>query len=151
MTTGGSGWGSDLVVGEAGGWDNELVEDTGEFAPNGSPKFNSDEKLPDPFSVAGEIGESGNGVCVGEIGVVSDPGNGVEAFVEIGVLTSVDGFDTSPIPKDREARSLSSKRDRGLLGSYTPLVAPLVPARAGLDGRCACSDLRIFESAESAR
>ena len=152
VTTGGSSCGSDLVVGESSGWDNEVVEDTAELAPNGSPKVsNSDEKLPVPFSVVGEIGDSGKGVCVGESGVASVSGNGVEAFVEIGVLTSVEGPDTSPIPKDREARSLSSNRERGLLGSCTPpLAVPLVPAWAGLDGRCVCSDLRTLESAESA-
>ena len=155
-TAEGSKWDSDSAIEEAGGWDDELVEDTTEFAPKGSPKLRSDVKIPVPDPVVGEpIGESGNGVCVGERGVVSTPGNGVEGFVDIGVLvafveTSVDGFDTSPIPKDKEARNLSSNRDRGLVGSCTPLVAPLVPVRAGLDGRSACRDLRMFESAESA-
>jgi hypothetical protein len=108
-------------------------------------------------SVVGDPnGESGSGVCVGESDVVSAPGNGVEACVDIGVLsafveTSVDGFDTSPIPKDKEARNLSSKRERGLLGSCTPpLVTPFAPVRAGLDERCACRDLCMLESAESA-
>lgn len=144
------GWGS--TVAEVGGWDNGFVEDTAGLAPNGSPEFSSADKLAIPFSAVGEIGDSGSGVCVGEGGVVSIPGNGVGALVDIGVLTSVDGFDTSPIPKDREARSLSSNRDRGLLGSCTPpLAVPSVPVRAGLDGRCACNDLRILESAESVR
>ena len=159
VVVGGSGWGSGLVVAGASGWDNEAAEDVVdvELAPNGSPKLNSADKLGISFSAVGEIGESGSGVCVGEGGVVSAPGDGVGAFVDAGVLvafveTSVDGFDTSPIPKDREARSLSSNRDRGLLGSYTPpLAIPSVPVRAGLDGRCACNDLRMLESAESAR
>ena len=92
------------------------------------------------------IGESGNGVWVGERGVTSIPGNGVGGLVDTGVLVAFveTSVDSSPIPKDREARSLSSNRDRGLLGSYPP---PL----AGLDERCACNDLRMFESAESAR
>lgn len=130
VTAGGSECGSDSAIGEPSGWDNEVAEDTAELAPNGSPRLNGDKELPVLFSVVGEaIGEFGRGVCVGERGVGSIPGNGVGAFVEIGVLTSVDGFDTSPIPKDREARSLSSNRDRGLLGSYTPpLVVPLIPA-----------------------
>lgn len=144
MIIGGSGCGSDLAVGEPSGWD--------ELAPNGSLKLsNNDDRLLVPVSVVGEIGDSGKGACVGERGVASIPGNGVEALVEIGVLTSVEGFDTSPIPKDREARSLSSNRERGLLGSYAPpLAVPFVPARAGLDECWTCSDLRIFESAESA-
>ena len=126
--------------------------DTTELAPNGSPEPRSDIKLLVPVSVVGEVtGESGSGVCVGERGVMSVPGNGVGAFEDTGVLTSEDGFDTSPIPKDREARNLSSNRDRGLLGSCTPPpVVPFVPARAGLDERWACKDLRIPESAESA-
>ena len=155
--TEGSRWGSDSVIEETSGWDDELVGDATEFAPEGSPKFRSDIKPPVPVSAVGEpIGESGNGVCVGERGVVSAPGNGVEGFVDIGVLvafveTSVDGFDTSPIPKAKEARNLSSNRDRGLLGSCTPpLVAPLAPGWAGLGERCACMDLRILEIAESA-
>lgn len=133
----GSGCDSGSVVGEISGYDNELVEDTTELAPNGSPEPKSDVKPLVPVSVVGEvIGESGSGVCVGERGVVSAPGNGVGAFEDTGVLTSVDGFDTSPIPKDKEARSLSSNRDRGLLGSCTPPpVVPFVPARAGLDER----------------
>ena len=107
--------------------------------------------MPAPFSAVGEIGDSGKGVFVGEVGAVSAAGNGVGAFVEIGVLTSVEGPDTSPIPKDKEARSLSSNRDRDLLGSCAPPpAAPLVLARAGVTGRCACNDLRILESAESA-
>jgi len=141
----GSGCDSGSVAGEAGGCDDEL-------APKGSPELKSDVKPLVPVSVVGEvIGESGSGVCVGERGVVSAPGNGVGAFEDTGVLTSVDAFDTSPIPKDREARNLSSNRDRGLLGSCAPpTVVPFVPARAGLDGRWVCKDLRIPESAESA-
>ena len=152
MSIGGPNCGSDWAVGEPSVWDSDVVEDAAELAPNGSPKLsNSDEKLPVPFLVVGEIGDSGKGACVGERGVASVPGSGVGAFVETGVLISVEGFDTSPIPKDREARSLSSNRERGLLGSCTPpLAVPGVPARAGLDGCCVCSDLRIFESAESA-
>jgi hypothetical protein len=148
----GLGPGSGLVVGEVSGWVSEPVEDPAELASNGSPKLNSD-KLPVPFSaVAGLIGESGNGDWVGEGGAASVPGNGVEGFVDTGLLTSVDGFDASPIPKVNEARSLSSNRDRGLYGSYTPpLVVPLGPARAGLDGRCACNELRRLKIAESAR
>lgn len=150
VTTGGSSCGSGLVVGEASGWDNEVVGGTAGLAPSGSPELNSNDKLLVSFSVVGEIGESGNGVCVGE-GVALAAGNGAEAFEDIGVLTSVDGFDTSPIPKDSEARSLSSSRERGFSGSCTPpLVVPVVPTRAGLAGRCACNDLRILESAESA-
>ena len=143
---------SGSVVKSASGCDDEFVGDTTELAPKGSPKLKSDVKPPVPVSVLGEsIGESGNGVCVGERGVVSVTGNGVGAFVDIGVLSSVDGFDTSPIPKDKEARNLSSNRDRGLLESCTPPPAvPLVLARAGLDGRWACKDLRILERAESA-
>lgn len=156
-TAEGSRWGSDSAIEGASGWANELVGDTTEFAPKGSPKFRSDITLPVPVSVVGEqTGESGNGVCVGERGVASVPGNGVEAVVDIGVLvafveTSVDGFDTSPIPKDKDARNLSSNRDRGLVGSCTPpLVVPLVLlVRAGLEGRCACRDLRMLESPES--
>ena len=157
LTVPGSGWDSDSVVEDASGWVDELVERAIEFAPKGSPKLKSDVKLLLPVSVVGEsMGESGNGVCVGERGVVSDTGDSVGDSADIGVLvafveTAVEGFDTSPIPKDREARNLSSKRDRGLLWSCTPpLVAPLGPARAGLDGRCACKDWRILESAESA-
>lgn len=150
VTAGGSGCGSDLAVEDTSGWGNEVVGDTVGLAPNGSPELNGNDELLVPFSMVGEIGESGNGVCVGE-GVASAAGNGVEAFVDIGVLSSVDGFDTSPIPKDSEARSLSSNRERGLSGSYTPpLVVLVLPARAGLYERCACNDLRIFESAESA-
>ena len=148
VTTGGSG--SDLAIGETSGWDKEVVGDTTGLAPRGSPELNSNDKLLVSFSIMGEIGESGNGVCVGE-GVAAVAGNGVGAFEDVGVLTPVDGFDTSPIPKDSEARSLSSNRERGLSGSCVPpLVVPLVPTRAGLEGRCACKDLRIFESAESA-
>lgn len=156
-TAGGSGCDLDSSIEGASGWDDEFVEDATELAPKGSPGLRSDDKLPVPASVVGEpIGESGSGAWVGERGVVSTPRNGVDGLVEIGVLvafveTSVDGFDTSPIPKDKEARNLSSKRDRGLLGSCTPpLVTPLTPVRAGLDERCACRDLRMPESAESA-
>lgn len=154
--TGGSGWDSDSGVGGASGWDDELVEGTVWLASNGSSKPNREAKLTIPFSVAGGlIGESGNGVCVGESGVAS--GNGIGTLVDIGVLVtiveaSVDGFEASPIPKDREALSLSSNRDRGLLGSCAPpLATPLGPVRAGLDGRCACNDLRMLKIAESAR
>ena len=152
--TGGNGW--DSGGGEANGWDEGFVEDTVGLAPNGSSKPNSEAKLTIPFSIVGEpIGESGNGVCVGESGVAS--GNGIGTFVDIGVLVaiveaSVDGPEASPIPKDREARSLSSNRDRGLLGSCTPpLAIPFELVRAGLDGRCACNDLRMLKIAESAR
>ena len=154
--TGGSDRDSNSGVGGASGWNGEVMEDTVGLAPNGSSKPNSEAKLTDPFSVAGEaIGESGNGVCVGESGVVS--GNGIEVTADIGVLVAVveaseDGFEASPIPKDREARSLSSSRDRGLLGSYPPpLAVTLGLARAGLDGRWPCNDLRMLESAESAK
>lgn len=129
----GSRWDWDSAI-EVGGWDNGLVEDATSVAPKGSPKLRSDVMLLVPVSVIGEpVGESGNGFCVGERDIVSAPGNGVGAFVDIGVLVafveaSVDGFDTSPIPKDREARSLSSNRDRGLLGSCAPpLVTPFTP------------------------
>jgi len=154
--TGGSDWDSDLGIGETSGRNDEVVEDTVGLAPDKTSKPSSEAKLTVPFSVAGEaIGESGNGVCVGESGVAS--GNGIETFVDIGVLVatvevSEDGFEASPIPKVREARSLSSNRDRGLLGSCTPpLAIPLGPARAGLDGRCACNDFRMLERAPSAR
>lgn len=147
---------SNLGGWEGSGWDDEAVEDRTELAPNGSSKSNSEAKVTIPFSVAGEpIGESGNGVCVGESGVA--PGDGIGIFADVGVLvayveTAVDGFETSPIPKVREARSLSSNRDRCLFGSCTPpLAVPVVPSRAGLDGRCACNDFRMLESAESAR
>lgn len=146
VETGGSGRGSGSGIEGASGWDSELV-------PNGSPKLNNEDKLTVPLSVVGEpIGDSGNGVCVGEGSVASVPGNGVGGFEDTGVLVAFVGvFDASPIPKDREARSLSSNRDRGLLGSYAPLAVPLVPAWAGLDERCACNDLRMLEIAESAR
>ena len=132
------------------------MEDTVGLVSNGSSKPNSEAKLTIPFSAAGEpIGESGNSACVGESGVAS--GNGIGTFVDIGVFVaiveaSVDGFEASPIPKVTEARSLSSNRDRGLLGSCTPpLAIPFGPVRAGLDGRCACNDLRMLKIAESAR
>lgn len=60
------------------------MEGTAEPALNGSPKLKSDDKLRVPLSVAGEIGESGNGVSEGERGVASVPGDW--AFVDIGVL-----------------------------------------------------------------
>jgi len=154
--TGATGRDPDPGVWGASGLDDELVESAVGLAPNGSSKSNSEAKLTIPFSMAEEpIGESGNGACVGEGGVAS--GNGIGTCVDIGVLVaiveaSVDGFEASPIPKVREARSLSSNRDRGLLGSCTPpLAIPFGPVRAGLDGRWDCNDLRMLKIAESAR
>ena len=58
------------------------------------------------------IGESGNSVWVGERGVTSIPGNSVGGLVDTGVLVAFveTSVDSSPIPKDREAWSLSSNR-----------------------------------------
>ena len=135
-----------MGIGGASGWD-------GEFASSGSPRLSGEGTPTVPSSAVGElIGESGSGVCVGERGVVSGSYNGVGAFVEIGVFVAFveTSVDASPIPKDREARSLSSNRDRGRLKSCNPPL-PLAPVWAGLGERCACNDLRMLESAESAR